>query len=206
MAKQLEDGQTPTRNTRCQYVYNSSRIKFNTQQLDLGIISLECFLLRSSHNVARYEEQMRNWTQNIVDNRQINENNPAHIDSSNDDNEIDEEMNNGEDSSLSTESESTTSQRNLSASSSNSLENNDVNEDADIPADETSENVEAPEEIDPSQSICLVCRVENAVSKYIIIPCGHNWLCEQCKNQNFSICPFCRTPTMMFVRMLNTSP
>lgn len=74
MAKQLEDGQTPTRNTWCQYLYNSSRIKFNTQQLDLGIISLECFLLRSSHNVARYEEQMRNWTQNIVDNGQINEN------------------------------------------------------------------------------------------------------------------------------------
>jgi len=41
---QLQNGLTPTRNTRSRYIANSDRIQYATKQLNLGLINTKEFL------------------------------------------------------------------------------------------------------------------------------------------------------------------
>jgi len=62
---QLQNGLTPTRNTRIRYIVNSERIQHATRQLKLGLISTKEFLNRCSYTVASYEESQRHFALNI---------------------------------------------------------------------------------------------------------------------------------------------
>eukprot|EP00102_Acyrthosiphon_pisum_P025068 XP_016662278.1 PREDICTED: RING finger protein B-like [Acyrthosiphon pisum] len=62
---QLQNGLTPTRNTRSRYIANSHRIQYATRQLNLGLINTKEFLNQCSNTVASYEENQRHFTLNI---------------------------------------------------------------------------------------------------------------------------------------------
>jgi len=62
---QLSNGLNPTRNTRGKFIANSKRIKYATQQLQLGLINIDEFLKRCSYSVASYEETLRNFSLQI---------------------------------------------------------------------------------------------------------------------------------------------
>jgi len=62
---QLQNGLTPTRNTRSRYIANSDRIQHATRQLNLGLINTKEFLNKCSYTVASYEENQRHFALNI---------------------------------------------------------------------------------------------------------------------------------------------
>lgn len=56
-----------------------------------------------------------------------------------------------------------------------------------------------------SQGFCMVCRTKTSTYKFIILPCGHAWLCLQCKERDLKFCPYCRNTLESFARILETS-
>ncbi|XP_050057226.1 uncharacterized protein LOC114122923 isoform X1 [Aphis gossypii] len=56
-----------------------------------------------------------------------------------------------------------------------------------------------------NQMVCMVC-VNESDEKYIVLPCGHAWLCIECVRQlqreNQMFCPACRIRNVVFQRML----
>jgi len=66
VVSQLSNGLNPTRNTRGQFIANSIKIKYATQQLHLGLINIKEFLKRCSYSVASYEERLRDFSLNIT--------------------------------------------------------------------------------------------------------------------------------------------
>lgn len=55
--------------------------------------------------------------------------------------------------------------------------------------------------------VCMVVTVNNSAAQYIVIPCGHAWVCDTCiiqlERQN-SDCPLCRTNEISFQRIFFT--
>jgi len=58
------------------------------------------------------------------------------------------------------------------------------------------------------RSLCMVCieaTLENNETKYIILPCGHAWVCHNCMTQllaeHNTVCPMCRTDQVSFQRI-----
>lgn len=52
--------------------------------------------------------------------------------------------------------------------------------------------------------VCIVATVENSAAQYIILPCGHAWLCSDCIIQlegPNSLCPLCRITPVTFQRI-----
>jgi hypothetical protein len=52
---------------------------------------------------------------------------------------------------------------------------------------------------------CMVCLTTDHERKYLIVPCGHTWVCQNCRDQDLKICPYCRDEIQLFVRVLETS-
>lgn len=60
----------------------------------------------------------------------------------------------------------------------------------------------------PSPSVCMTCNIvttgEN-VAQYIVLPCGHAWVCTTCvgvlENQTPVRCPMCRVDVNVFQRI-----
>jgi len=55
------------------------------------------------------------------------------------------------------------------------------------------------------QMVCMSC-VNESEEKYMVLPCGHAWLCIECVRQlqqeNQMFCPACRIRNVVFQRML----
>lgn len=52
--------------------------------------------------------------------------------------------------------------------------------------------------------VCMVATVENSSVQYIVLPCGHAWVCDACfiqLNGPNSFCPLCRTSPVTFQRI-----
>jgi len=63
----------------------------------------------------------------------------------------------------------------------------------------------------PNPSVCMVCNTVTAgenVDQYIVLPCGHAWMCTICvgvlENETPVRCPMCRGDVNVFQRMFLT--
>lgn len=56
-----------------------------------------------------------------------------------------------------------------------------------------------------THGFCMVCHTKKSHYKFIILPCGHSWICRKCRDQELSNCPYCRRLVKSFVRILETS-
>jgi len=77
---------------------------------------------------------------------------------------------------------------------------------------ETTQEEHVPEEpppqpatIEPQESVCMVCMFNTASNsqQFIILPCGHAWICNTCI-QNLptpTTCPRCRMANVSFQRL-----
>lgn len=59
-----------------------------------------------------------------------------------------------------------------------------------------------------NRSLCMVCIegiLEHNETKYIVLPCGHAWICHNCMIQLLTgynaVCPICRTDQVSFQRI-----
>lgn len=76
---QLEQGHSVTRPIKIKYIANSQRIRIASSQLDLGILSVNEFLLQCCHTTERYLREELNWQINVL----------GEVTSENDDNDHD---------------------------------------------------------------------------------------------------------------------
>jgi len=82
-----------------------------------------------------------------------------------------------------------------------------VESDADISMNRSNERqlLEEPDE-EISTEMCMICHVPGtSAEKYIVVPCGHSWLCRDCKLRSSNYCPYCRGDITMFVRLRATT-
>jgi len=63
---QLEQGHSVTRPIKIKYIANSQRIRIASSQLDLGILSVNEFLLQCCHTTERYLREELNWQINVL--------------------------------------------------------------------------------------------------------------------------------------------
>jgi len=71
--------------------------------------------------------------------------------------------------------------------------------------EEPLDSSDSDEQSGRAHGFCMVCLTTKSHCKYIILPCGHSWLCQKCRNQNLYNCPYCRNRTKRFVRILETT-
>lgn len=164
------------------YLINSTRIKNTTEQYSLGLISMWQFLQRCSFATEAFEQQQRNWALRIDNaNEDVNINQPVEVE--------------------------------LPALL---LANQPVPE---HPLDnqllplanqqEIQEPFnEMPDDNTQSQNTCMTCllvTVRESDVKYMILPCGHAWLCATCmlriQSSDPVRCPVCRQNNIEFQRI-----
>lgn len=66
---------------------------------------------------------------------------------------------------------------------------------------EVNENEEQPNN---NHNVCMTCLSDDAQDKFIVLPCGHAWLCGNCVQQlqvPLASCPVCRCERVTFQRM-----
>lgn len=89
----------------------------------------------------------------------------------------------------------------------NQVAENDIDEIP--PVNIVAEQNEEPEPNHPIRpSVCMACNIVTTgedVAQYIVLPCGHAWLCTTCvgvlENQYPVRCPLCRGDVDVFQRM-----
>jgi len=52
---------------------------------------------------------------------------------------------------------------------------------------------------------CMVCLTTKRERKYLILPCGHSWICQKCRDKDLTTCPYCREDIECFIRVLETT-
>ncbi|KAF0703608.1 RING-type domain-containing protein, partial [Aphis craccivora] len=182
----------PTRHVRSKFLANSHRIKYATEQYQLGQISIWQFLLRCSYTNAAYELRQRTWALRMNDadvDAESDHNVPAdavlvpdHIP-----NVIDPQP----------------------------MENNNLQLDLNQPFNDAPGSppiMNPPDLPDVPQSpdnrnLCMTCSVVSLAEseqQYIVLPCGHAWVCDVCVRQleqQNSVCPMCRAENVIFQRV-----
>jgi len=63
--EQLSRGMQVTRSVKNKYILNSRRIKIASDQLELGILTRNEFLVKCSHTVDGYILREGNWNRNV---------------------------------------------------------------------------------------------------------------------------------------------
>lgn len=51
-----------------------------------------------------------------------------------------------------------------------------------------------------NQNECIICLVDDVVTEYVFVPCGHGDICRKCGNQQ-KVCPICRRPVKQLIRI-----
>ncbi|KAL5245824.1 hypothetical protein ACI65C_013232 [Semiaphis heraclei] len=169
IVNQLNNNLVPTRHLRIKFLVNSRKIKTASEQLDLGLISIWQFLQRCSYASAAYEQRQRNW-----------------------------DLNNDEDAE---EPILDDPQINIPL-----VMLHEPMDNIPMPVPQEREVAELPLDAnnDPqaaeNRSLCMVCiedTSEHNATKYIVLPCGHAWICHNCMIQlstgHNAVCPICRT-------------
>ncbi|XP_060844983.1 uncharacterized protein LOC132924597 [Rhopalosiphum padi] len=64
---------------------------------------------------------------------------------------------------------------------------------------------ETDDQSSETHGFCMVCLSKDHERKYLIVPCGHTWVCQKCRDQDLKTCPYCRDEIQLFVRVLETS-
>lgn len=177
IVNQLNNNLVPTRHLRIKFLVNSRKIKTASEQLDLGLISIWQFLQRCSYASAAYEQRQRNWDLNNVEDAEE----PIL-----DDPQINIPL----------------------------VMLHEPMDNIPMPVPQEREVAELPLDAnnDPqaaeNRSLCMVC-IEGTLghneTKYIVIPCGHAWICHNCMIQlstgHNAVCPICRTDQVSFQRI-----
>lgn len=177
IVNQLNNNLVPTRHLRIKFLVNSRKIKTASEQLDLGLISIWQFLQRCSYASAAYEQRQRNW-----------------------------DLNNDEDAE---EPILDDPQINIPL-----VMLHEPMDNIPMPVPQEREVAELPLDAnnDPqaaeNRSLCMVCiedTSEHNATKYIVLPCGHAWICHNCMIQlstgHNAVCPICRTDQVSFQRI-----
>jgi len=152
------------------------RIKNATQQLNLGLISIWQFLLRCSYVTEGYEQRQRIWALRNND-EMADEGQIEHFEQlPPDELPLEVELNVGDPP---------------------------ARRPWELPLEERVDVADPPAE----SSVCMVCMVvtiNGTAAEYIILPCGHAWVCASCVERlevPNSVCPLCRIPNISFQRI-----
>lgn len=177
IVNQLNNNLIPTRHLRVKFLINSRKIKTASEQLDLGLISIWQFLLRCSYASAAYEQRQRNWDLNNDEHaaEELNEDEP----------QIDVPLVPVENMPVPVRDQREVPELPLEVI-------------LDVPGPQAAEG----------RSLCMVCMnvaLEINETKYIILPCGHAWICHTCMVQltagHNTVCPMCRSDQVSFQRI-----
>eukprot|EP00102_Acyrthosiphon_pisum_P018855 XP_016656065.1 PREDICTED: uncharacterized protein LOC103307748 [Acyrthosiphon pisum] len=182
----------PTRHVRTKFLANSHRIKYATEQYQLGQISIWQFLLRCSYTSAAYELRQRTWALRMHN---------ADVDAESDHNVPADEV--------------PVPDHIPNVIDPQPMENNDLQLDLNQPFYNApgsppimnppdSPNVPQPPDNRNLCMTCLVVSLAESEQQYIVLPCGHAWVCDGCVRQleqQNSVCPMCRAENVIFQRV-----
>lgn len=181
VVQQLHNNLRPTRNLSIKFLINSRRIKDATDRYTLGLITLWDFLNICSHASAAYEQRQRIWALR-VDN-------------------IDEQAN---DIDVEVDGAHAVLEPNIAANDQIQLEAPDDPQhqlnNIDVPQN-------LPDEPEHERNACVICMIRiitDSADHYIVLPCGHAWICGECVRQlerQDARCPVCRERVERYQRI-----
>lgn len=186
----------PTRHLRTKFLANSRWIKNATEQYQLGLISIWQFLKRCSYTSAAYEIRQRTWALRMEDaenDAESDHNVPA--DAVPEPVQVVDYFPNVVDP-------------DPQPMVNNNLEIDQLFNDAPgsppIVHPPYSPNVSRSPDNRNLCITCLVVSLAESAQQYIVLPCGHAFVCDICVRQleqNNSECPICRAENIIFQRV-----
>uniref|UniRef100_A0A2S2PAB2 RING-type domain-containing protein n=1 Tax=Schizaphis graminum TaxID=13262 RepID=A0A2S2PAB2_SCHGA len=219
-ANRLSQGGFPTKSFRCQLMYNHFKIRTHTHRLMEGNLMIKDFILLCSESLNSYEEHLKCWTVKISMNWAYNQSvNGERFESDVDAIEPEFEMSNDtiheyieqfQRQSPEEEQQQHQQQQSLqSPQSPQSPQQQQEQNEFESTVDYKVHSPASPETDDDQSSeihgFCMVCLTTKHERKYLIVPCGHTWVCQKCRDQDLKTCPYCRDEIQLFVRVLETS-
>lgn len=173
---------------------NSRKIKNASEQYDLRIISTWRFLQICSHVTGAYELRQRNWAlRDDADPAPVLPADPAP-------NDVPMVVNQVPHNVPDAVNPQEAINQNLNVIKYNLLELEHDN----IPDNQLFQDPDAVQNIQQRNiNLCMTC-IEESDQKYIVLPCGHAWVCVVCVTQlqqENTTCPLCRARNVTFQRM-----
>ncbi|KAF0761625.1 RING-type domain-containing protein, partial [Aphis craccivora] len=230
-AERLCSGGYPTKSFRCQLLYNHFKIKTHTQRLMTGEIPIKDFILLCSEALNGYEEHLRSWTIKMSINSAFNnamngessdsdvEANYSYDEFGTFDNAVRENLEQFQQQPPPLlppppppppPPQQQQQQQQQQYEHQQQPHQQQQHESEDI-ADIIDYEVDSPassESNDQSSRIfgyCMVCLTTKRERKYLILPCGHSWICQKCRDKDLTTCPYCREDIECFIRVLETT-